>query len=146
MSQLQKRIQKLQRRDGPAIGFGRVSREQPRAMALIATARTAAEVQEALAAEVDAVVVDAGNAAGARARHPRTRLVVRELDPDARGLRVSVCCGGEGFARALGALLENACQGNGVRPRGQVELRVSVRREVGAAAGDALGDAGWSRR
>ena len=65
MSQLQKRIQKLQRRDGPAIGFGRVSREQPRAMALIATARNAAEVQEALAAEVEAVVVDAGNAAGA---------------------------------------------------------------------------------
>lgn len=70
----------------------------------------------------------------ARARHPRTRLVVREPDPDARGLRVSVCCGGEGFARALDALLENACQGNGVRPSGQVELRVSVRHEVGAAA------------
>ncbi len=70
----------------------------------------------------------------ARARHPRIRLVVREQDPDARGLRVSVCCGGEGLARALDALLENACRGNGVRPSGQVELGVSVRHEVDVAA------------
>jgi len=70
----------------------------------------------------------------ARERHPRIRLVVREPDPDARGLRVSVCCGGEGFTRALDALLENACQGSGVQPSGQVELRVSVRHEVDVAA------------
>lgn len=67
MSQLQKRIQKLQRRDGPGIGFGRVSREQPRAMGLIATARNAAEIQAALDAEADAVIVDAGGAAAAAA-------------------------------------------------------------------------------
>ena len=67
MSQLQKRIQKLQRREGPAIGFGRVSREQPRAMGLIATARNAAEIQAALDAEADAVIVDAGGAAAAAA-------------------------------------------------------------------------------
>lgn len=67
MSQLQKRIQKLQRREGPGIGFGRVSREQPRAMALIATARTAGEVQAALDAGADAVLVDAGSAPGAAA-------------------------------------------------------------------------------
>lgn len=73
-------------------------------------------------------------ASRARARHPRVRLVVREPDPDARGLRVSVCCGGEGFTRALDALLENACQGNGVQPSGQVELGVSVRHEVDVAA------------
>ncbi|MEO8538535.1 MAG: hypothetical protein ABI577_02255 [bacterium] len=67
MSQLQKRIQKLQRREGPAIGFGRVSREQPRAMALVATARNAGEIQSALDAGADAVLVDAGNAAAAAA-------------------------------------------------------------------------------
>jgi len=67
MSQLQKRIQRLQRREGPAIGFGRVTREQPRAMALIATARTAAEARSALDAEADAVLVDAGSAANAAA-------------------------------------------------------------------------------
>lgn len=67
MSQLQKRIQKLQRREGPGIGFGRVSREQPRAMALIATARNAAEIQAALDAGADAVLVDAGGATAAAA-------------------------------------------------------------------------------
>lgn len=67
MSQLQKRIQRLQRREGPAIGFGRVTREQPRAMALIATARTAAEIQAAVDAGADAVLVDAGNASAAAA-------------------------------------------------------------------------------
>jgi hypothetical protein len=65
MSQLQKRIQRLQRREGPAIGFGRVTREQPRAMALIATATDAASVKAALDAEADAVVIEAGNAAEA---------------------------------------------------------------------------------
>lgn len=67
MSQLQKRIQKLQRREGPGIGFGRVSREQPRAMALIATARNAAEIQAALDAGADGVLVDAGGATAAAA-------------------------------------------------------------------------------
>ena len=65
MSQLQKRIQRLQRRDGPAIGFGRISREQPRAMALVATATDAAGAKAALDAEADAVVVEAGSAADA---------------------------------------------------------------------------------
>lgn len=67
MSQLQKRIHKLQRREGPGIGFGRVTREQPRAMALIATARNAAEVQSAIDAGADAVLVDAGGASAAAA-------------------------------------------------------------------------------
>ena len=58
MSQLQKRIHKIQRREGPGIGFGRVTREQPRAMALIATARNAAEAQAALDAGADAVLLD----------------------------------------------------------------------------------------
>ncbi len=67
MSQLQKRIQRLQRRDGPGMGFGRITREQPRAMALVATARNAGEIQVALDAGADAVLVDAGNAAAAAA-------------------------------------------------------------------------------
>lgn len=67
MSQLQKRIHKIQRREGPGIGFGRVAREQPRAMALIATARNAAEVQAALDADADAVLLDAGSASAAAA-------------------------------------------------------------------------------
>lgn len=67
MSQLQKRIHKLQRREGPGIGFGRVAREQPRAMALIATARNAAEAQAAIDAGADAVLLDAGGASAAAA-------------------------------------------------------------------------------
>lgn len=67
MSQLQKRIQRIQRREGPAIGFGRVTREQPRAMALVATAKTAAEAQAALDAGADAVVVEAVDSASALA-------------------------------------------------------------------------------
>lgn len=67
MSQLQKRIQKIQRREGPGMGFGRVTREQPRAMALIATVRNAAEAQAALDAGADAVLLDAGGASAAAA-------------------------------------------------------------------------------
>lgn len=67
MSQLQKRIHKIQRREGPGIGFGRVTREQPRAMALIATARNAAEAQAALDAGADAVLLDAGGVSSAAA-------------------------------------------------------------------------------
>lgn len=65
MSQLQKRIQRLQRREGPAIGFGRASREQPRAMALIATASDAAGARAALEADADAVIIEAGSAGDA---------------------------------------------------------------------------------
>lgn len=65
MSQLQKRIQKIQRREGPAIGFARVSREQPRAMALLALAKSAAEAKSALDAGADAVIIEAGDAAAA---------------------------------------------------------------------------------
>ena len=67
MSQLQKRIQRLQRREGPAIGFGRVTREQPRAMALIATVSDAAGIRAALDASADAVVVESASAVGAAA-------------------------------------------------------------------------------
>ncbi len=63
MSQLQKTIARIQRREGPAIGFGRVPREQPRAMALLATVRDAAAARAALDAGADAVLFLAGSAA-----------------------------------------------------------------------------------
>jgi len=65
MSQLQKTIAKLQRRDGPAIGFGPVSREQPKAMALIARVRSSAEASAALEAGADAILFHFGDAATA---------------------------------------------------------------------------------
>ena len=63
MSQLQKTIAKLQRREGPSIGFGPVNREQPKAMALVARVRSAAEARAALEAGADAVLFHFGDAA-----------------------------------------------------------------------------------
>jgi hypothetical protein len=62
MSQLQKIIARIQRREGPAIGFGPVSREQPRAMALLAAVRAAPAARAALDAGADAVIFVAGSA------------------------------------------------------------------------------------
>ena len=97
MSQLQKRIQRLQRREGPSIGFGRVTREQPRAMALVATARNAAEVQAALDAGADAVLVDAGSASAAAAAMK-----------DVASEKVAVGAGLAGLSEADAELLRNA--------------------------------------
>ena len=68
MSQFQKILARIQRREGPSIGFGRVTREQPRAMALVATVRTAAEARAALDAGADAVIFQAGSASLAAAQ------------------------------------------------------------------------------
>ncbi len=65
MSQLQKTIARIQRREGPSIGFGPVNREQPRAMALVARVRSAAEARAALEAGADAVLFHFGDAATA---------------------------------------------------------------------------------
>ena len=97
MSQLQKRIQRLQRREGPSIGFGRVTREQPRAMALVATARNGAEVQAALDAGADAVLVDAGSVSGAAA-------AMKDIASD----KVAVGAGLAGLSEADAELLRNA--------------------------------------
>jgi len=67
MSQLQKRIQRLQRREGAAIGFARVTRENPRAVALIAAVRSGAEGTAAIEAGADAVIFEAGDASAAAA-------------------------------------------------------------------------------
>ncbi|MEO6397743.1 MAG: hypothetical protein ABIP13_04695 [Tepidiformaceae bacterium] len=57
MSQLQKKMQKLQRREGPSMGFSAAAREQPRAMLLLALTTSKAEAKAALEAGVDAVVL-----------------------------------------------------------------------------------------
>ncbi len=66
MSQLQKAISRVQRREGPrSIGFGAASREQPRAMLAGVLAADAAGVTTAIEAGADFVVVHAGTAASA---------------------------------------------------------------------------------
>ena len=97
MSQLQKRIQRIQRREGPSIGFGRVTREQPRAMALVATARNAAEAQAALDAGADAVLIDAGSVSGAAA-------AMKDIASD----KLAVGAGLAGLSEADTELLRNA--------------------------------------
>jgi hypothetical protein len=62
MSQLQKTISRLQRREGPGIGFAPVHRDQPKAMALIATVGNAGEAKAALEAGADAVLFQSGSA------------------------------------------------------------------------------------
>ncbi|MCC6418556.1 MAG: hypothetical protein IT429_10000 [Gemmataceae bacterium] len=57
MSDLQKRIGRVQRREGPRIGFGAVTREQPRAMLLGVSVADAEAARAAVAAGADAVIV-----------------------------------------------------------------------------------------
>jgi len=49
-------------------------------------------------------------------------------------LRVAVCAGELGLARALDALFENACSGAGERDVRRVEVRFGARREVDVVA------------
>jgi len=62
MSNLQKVISRLQKREGPGIGFARVHRDQPRAMVLVATVSNAGEAKAALEAGADAVLFQSGSA------------------------------------------------------------------------------------
>lgn len=57
MSQLQKKMQRIQKREGPGIGFGAAVREQPRAMLLVAMAADGNEAKAALEAGADAAVI-----------------------------------------------------------------------------------------
>ena len=99
MSQLQKRIQKIQRREGPGIGFARVSREQPRAMAMLALVKSGDDARKALEAGADGVIVDAGNAGAAAAALKGVasdKVAVGALlsslsEADAEALRGTVC-------------------------------------------------------
>jgi len=72
--------------------------------------------------------------ARARVRFPGTALVVHGPDAAAPPLRVAVCAGRPALLRALGAVLENACQGDGVRAASRVEVRLGARREVDVVA------------
>ncbi|MGH2634201.1 MAG: hypothetical protein ACRDG3_12385 [Tepidiformaceae bacterium] len=65
MSQLQKKISRIQRRETASIGFGHVNREQPRAMLLAVLARDGSAAKAALGAGADAVIVRAADAAAA---------------------------------------------------------------------------------
>jgi hypothetical protein len=65
MSQLQKKISRIQRREGPGIGFGLAAREQPRAMLLAALAADAGAGTAALDAGADLVIVQASDGAAA---------------------------------------------------------------------------------
>lgn len=65
MSQLLKVIARAQRGEGPRMGFGTGGREKPRAMALGVLARDASGASEAIEADVDFVIVRAGDASEA---------------------------------------------------------------------------------
>ena len=99
MSHLQKRIQRLQRRDGPAMGFAQVVREQPRAMALVALVSNAKDAHAALDAGADAILLEAGNAAAvatalkglANDKVAVGALVASLTESDAEALRNAKC-------------------------------------------------------
>jgi methylmalonyl-CoA mutase cobalamin-binding subunit len=57
LSQLQKAIGRIQRREGPRIGFGAVSREKPRAMLLGVISTSASAAKAALDGDADLVVL-----------------------------------------------------------------------------------------
>lgn len=67
MSELQKKIGRIQRREGPGIGFGHQQREQPRAMLLGAFVNDEAQGKAALEAGADVLVLKATDAAKAAA-------------------------------------------------------------------------------
>jgi len=69
-----------------------------------------------------------------RARHPRTALVVHPPASDVAAVRVSVCGGRTGLERALVAVLDNACEGDGVKTASKVDVRIGVSSEVDVVA------------
>ncbi len=73
-------------------------------------------------------------AARARGEYPRTAIEVVVASAGLHSARVNVCAGGDGFARALGALLRNACEGDGTRAASRVVLRLGAEAEVDAVS------------
>lgn len=65
MSQLQKKIARMQRREGTSMGFGAAVREQPRAMLLAAVANDVKEGRKAIEAGADVVLLAAATPAAA---------------------------------------------------------------------------------
>jgi signal transduction histidine kinase len=54
--------------------------------------------------------------------------------PALQSARVNVCAGADGFARALGSLISNACEGDGARAASRVVLRLGAEAEVDAVS------------
>jgi two-component system C4-dicarboxylate transport sensor histidine kinase DctB len=73
-------------------------------------------------------------AARARAGHPGVAIQVLLASEALRSARVNVCAGEQGFARALGAMLSNACEGDGTRAASRVLLRLGAEAEVDAVS------------
>ena len=73
-------------------------------------------------------------APGARAAHPGVAIEVLLASQALHSARVQVCAGEQGFARALGALLSNACEGDGSRAASRVLLRLGAEAEVDAVS------------
>lgn len=94
MSQLQKKIQKIQRREGPAMGFGFTAREQPRAMLLAAYATDANAGRAAIEAGVDVVLLRVPDATEATS-------TLEALSADKATVGVQVTSLTEGEAEAL---------------------------------------------
>ena len=69
-----------------------------------------------------------------RRRHKRTTLIVHARPSGAVAARAGVSAGRVGLERALVAVLENACAGDGHRRARQVEVRVAVSAEVDVVA------------
>jgi 2-keto-3-deoxy-L-rhamnonate aldolase RhmA len=94
MSQLQKKISRIQRREGASMGFGAVAREAPRAMLLAALASDQASGKQALEAGADVVLLKANDAASAKP-------IVEKLNADKATVGVWVSNLEEAAAEAL---------------------------------------------
>lgn len=94
MSELQKKIGRIQRREGPGIGFGHRDREQPRAMLLGALVTGQAEGKSALDAGADVLIVKAGDSSKAAP-------IVEKLAKDKATIGVWTDTLDEGGAKAL---------------------------------------------
>jgi len=108
-----------------------------RLKALVGQARTAGTTPGPSSPLVKAIgLVEHVEACAARARaaHPRVAIEVVLASEALRSTRVTVCAGEAGFARAFGALVANACEGDGARAASRVILRLGAEAEVDAVS------------
>lgn len=83
---------------------------------------------------VDLLEVLQASATHVRRRHKRTTLVVHAPPSDVVVARVAVSAGRTGLDRALVAVLENGCAGDGLTRARRVDVRVGVSEEVDVVA------------
>ncbi len=98
------------------------------------SAETTTQPRSALIQTVDLLEVLSGCVGRARSRPPRAVVVVHAPANDVVVAPVAVAGGRAGLERALAAVLENAREGDGTRRATRVEVRISVRAEVGVVA------------